>query len=64
MFELFSDGPAYEYPQLINVTYSFLWAFLLSSMMAITHRLTFTGDYYPKNFFQSLILGALVTALD
>ena len=63
MFELFSDGPAYEYPQLINVTYSFLWAFLLSSLMAITHRLTFTGDYYPKNFFQSLILGALVTAL-
>jgi len=63
MFELFSDGPAYEYPQLINVTYSFLWAFLLSSIIAITHRLTFTGDYYPKNFFQSLILGALVTAL-
>lgn len=63
MFDLFSDGPAYEYPQLINVTYSFLWAFLLSSIIAITHRLTFTGDYYPKNFFQSLILGALVTAL-
>ena len=63
MFELFSDGPAYEYPQLINVTYSFLWAFLLASIIAITHRLTFTGDYYPKNFFQSLILGALVTAL-
>ncbi len=63
MFELFSDGPAYEYPQLVNVVYSFLWAFLLSSIIAITHRLTFTGDYYPKNFFQSLILGALVTAL-
>lgn len=63
MFELFSDGPAYEYPQLVNVTYSFLWAFLLSSIIAITHRLTFTGDYYPTNFFQSLILGALVTAL-
>ncbi|MBK5277732.1 MAG: DUF4956 domain-containing protein [Bacteroidia bacterium] len=63
MFELFSDGPAYEYPQLINVTYSFLWAFLLSSLIAITHRLTFTGDYYPKNLFQSFILGALVTAL-
>ena len=63
MFELFSDGPVYEYPQLINVTYSFLWAFVLSSVIAITHRLTFTGDYYPKNFFQALILGAVVTAL-
>jgi uncharacterized membrane protein YhiD involved in acid resistance len=63
MFELFSDGPVYEYPQLINVTYSFLWAFVLASIIAITHKLTFTGDYYPKNFFQALILGAVVTAM-
>jgi hypothetical protein len=60
---LFPDQPVYEYPQLINITYSFLWAFLLSSIIAITHRLTFTGDYYPKNFFQSLILGSIVTTL-
>lgn len=63
MFELFSDGPVYEYPQLVNITYSFLWAFILSSIIAITHRLTFTGDYYPRNFFQSLILGAIVTSM-
>jgi uncharacterized membrane protein YhiD involved in acid resistance len=31
--------------------------------VAITHRLTFTGDYYPKNFFQSLVLGAVVTTM-
>tara|TARA_Y100001980_G_scaffold45816_1_gene27152 strand:- start:6409 stop:7080 length:672 start_codon:yes stop_codon:yes gene_type:complete len=63
MFELFPDQPVYEYPQLINITYSFVWAFVLSSLIAITHKLTFTGDYYPKNFFQSLVLGAIVTAL-
>jgi uncharacterized membrane protein YhiD involved in acid resistance len=63
MFELFPDQPVYEYPQLINITYSFVWAFLLSSIIAITHKLTFTGDYYPKNFFQSLVLGAVVTTL-
>jgi uncharacterized membrane protein YhiD involved in acid resistance len=63
MFELFSDGPVYEYPQLINVTYSFLWAFVLASIIAVTHKLTFTGDYYPKNFFQALVLGAVVTAM-
>jgi len=63
MFELFPDQPVYEYPQFINILYSFLWAFLLSSIIAITHRVTFTGDYYPKNFFQSLILGAVVTTL-
>jgi uncharacterized membrane protein YhiD involved in acid resistance len=40
-----------------------VWAFLLSSIIAIVHRLTFTGDQYPKNFFQSLILGAIVTTM-
>ncbi len=63
MFDLFTDGPVYEYPQLINVTYSFLWAFVLASMIAITHKLTFTGDYYPRNFFQALVLGAVITAM-
>ncbi|MEK6780626.1 MAG: DUF4956 domain-containing protein [Bacteroidota bacterium] len=63
MFELFPDGPVYEYPQLVNITYSFLWAFLFSSLIAITHRITFTGDHYPKNFFQSLVLGAVVTTM-
>jgi uncharacterized membrane protein YhiD involved in acid resistance len=63
MFDLFTDGPVYEYPLLISVTYSFLWAFVLASLIAITHKLTFTGDYYPKNFFQSMVLGAVVTAM-
>ena len=63
MFELFPDQPVYEYPELVNITYSFVWAFLLASTIAITHRLTFNGDYYPKNFFQSLVLGAVVTTM-
>jgi hypothetical protein len=63
MFEIFPDGPVYEYPQLVNITYSFIWAFLLSSIIAITHRLTFTGDYYAKNFFQALVLGSVVTTM-
>lgn len=63
MFEIFPDGPVYEYPEVINVTYSFLWSFVLASMIAISHRLTYTGVHYPKNFFQSLVLGAIVTAM-
>ncbi len=63
MLELFPDQPIYEYPELVNITYSFVWAFLLAAIIAITHKLTFTGDYYPKNFFQSLILGAVVTTM-
>jgi hypothetical protein len=63
MFDLFPDGPVYEFPEIVNTGYAFLWAFVLGSLVAITHRLTFTGDYYPKNFFQSLVLGALITTL-
>ena len=63
MLELFPDQPVYEYPQLINITYSFLWAFVLACLIAVTHKLTFTGEYYPRNFFQSLVLGAVVTTL-
>lgn len=63
MFELFPDQPVYEYSQMINILYSFVWAFILAAIIAITHRLTFTGEHYPKNFFQSLILGAIVTTM-
>ena len=63
MFELFPDQPVYEYSQMVNILYSFAWAFLLSSIIAMAHRLTFTGDQYPKNFFQSLILGSIVTTM-
>lgn len=63
MLDLFPDQPVYAYPQLVNLIYSFSWAFVLASMIAITHRLTFTGDHYPKNFFQALILGALITTM-
>jgi hypothetical protein len=63
MLELFPDQPVYEYPQLVNVIYCFVWGFVLSAIIAITHRLTFTGEYYPKKLFSSLILGSIVTAM-
>lgn len=63
MFELFPDQPVYDYPTLINVAYSLFWAFALSSIIAITHRLTYTGPEYPKHLFQSLALGSIVAAM-
>lgn len=63
MFELFPDQPVYDYPTILNVTYSLIWAFVLSSIIAITHRVTFTGHQYPKNFFQALALGSIVSAM-
>jgi hypothetical protein len=63
MFDIFPDHPVYEYPELVNISYGLIWAFILAALIAITHRLTFTGEYYPKNFFQALMLGAVVTAM-
>ena len=63
MFELFPDQPVCDYPTLINVGYSLIWAFALSSLIAITHRITYTGPEYPKHLFQSLALGSIVAAM-
>ncbi len=63
MFELFPDQPVYEYPTLVNVLYSLVWAFVLSSIIAITHKITYTGGQYPRNFFQAIALGSIVAAM-
>ena len=63
MFDLFPDQPNYEYPAFINVVYTLVWAFLLSSIIAITHKLTYRGSSYSNNFFQSLAIGGILTAM-
>lgn len=63
MFDLFPDQPSYEYPALINVLFALVWSFVLSSVVAITHKLTYRGDNYPKNFFQAMVLGGIITAM-
>ncbi|RNC84551.1 MAG: DUF4956 domain-containing protein [Balneola sp.] len=63
MFDLFPDQPVFEYPTLVNVLYSLIWAFVLSSIIAITHKVTFTGPQYPRNFFQAIALGSIVAAM-
>jgi len=63
MFDFLPDQPAYQFPDLVNVAYVSIWAFFLASIIAITHRLTYKGDQYPNQFFQSVILGAIVTSM-
>jgi hypothetical protein len=63
MFDIFPNHPVYEYPELVNISFGLIWSFVLAAIIAITHRLTFTGEHYPKNFFQALMLGAVVTAM-
>lgn len=63
MFDFFPDQPAFQYPDLVNIAYSLSWAFVLASLIAITHKLTFHGESYPKHLFQALVLGSIVTAM-
>jgi uncharacterized membrane protein YhiD involved in acid resistance len=63
MFEIFPDQPSFEYPPLINIVFALIWSFLLSSVIAITHRLTYQGENYSKNFFQAMVLGSIITAM-
>ena len=63
MFDFLPDQPAYQYPDMVNVIYVLVWAFFLSSLIALTHRLTFRGESYPAQFFQSLVLGSVVSAM-
>jgi len=63
MFDFFPDQPAFQYPDMVNIAYSLSWAFVLAAMIAITHKLTFHGESYPKHLFQALVLGSIVTAM-
>lgn len=63
MFDFFPDQPAFQYPDMVNIAYSLAWAFVLASLIAITHRVTFLGESYPKHLFQALVLGSIVTAM-
>jgi len=63
MFDFLPDQPAYQYPDMVNIIYVLVWAFFLSSIVAITHRLTYRGESYPSQFFQSLVLGSVVSAM-
>src|SRR5690554_4565693 len=40
-----------------------VWAFVLSSLIAITHKVTYTGPQYPNKFFQALALGSIVSTM-
>ncbi|MDZ7333443.1 MAG: DUF4956 domain-containing protein, partial [candidate division KSB1 bacterium] len=42
---------------------SFLMAFLLSSLIAITYERTFQGLSYSRGLVQSMVLGSLVSCL-
>ena len=60
MFEFFPVELQSGFPTFVTAIYTLMWGVLLSSLIAITHRKTFTGFTYPDEFFQSMILATLV----
>lgn len=64
MFDLFLEGNKYyDYPSFEVAIYSLILAIVLSTAMAFTYKLTFSGIEYSRSMFQAMILSSLVTAM-
>lgn len=61
--QLFKDSGYYEFPSFSVAIFSLLLAFVLSSVIAFTYRLTYKGKDFPNNLFQAIILSSLVTSM-
>lgn len=60
MFEFFPVELKSGFPTFVTAVYTLTWGLVLSSLIAITHKKTYTGFTYPDQFFQSMILATLV----
>ncbi len=60
MFDFFPVELKSGFPTFLTAVYTLMWGLVLSSLVAITHKKTFTGFEYPDRFFQSMILATIV----
>lgn len=64
MFDQFFEGSGYyEFPSFEVAIFSLLLAFVLSSLIAFTYRLTYKGNAFPNHLFQAIILSSIVTSM-
>jgi uncharacterized membrane protein YhiD involved in acid resistance len=62
--QLFGEASGYyEYPSFELAVFSLLLSFVLSSVIAITYKLTFKGKFLPTHFFQAIVLSSIVTSM-
>jgi uncharacterized membrane protein YhiD involved in acid resistance len=59
----FSGSGFYEFPSFEVAVFSLLLAFILSTVISVTYKLTYKGDVFPNHLFQAIILGAIVTCM-
>ena len=64
MLEQFFDGiNYYEFPSFEVAIFSFLLAFVLSTIIGLTYKATFQGEKFPNSFLQAIILSSMVSAM-
>ena len=56
--ELFGRSQYYDFPSFEVAVYSLLLAFVLSTVIGLTYRLTFEDSRFPKHFFQAIVLSS------
>jgi uncharacterized membrane protein YhiD involved in acid resistance len=61
--QFFRDSGYYEFPSFEVAIFSLLLAFVLSSAIAFTYRLTYKGKDFPNHLFQAIVLSSLVTSM-
>ncbi len=61
--ELFGRSQYYDFPSFEVAVYSLLLAFVLSTVIGLTYRLTYEGSRFPKHFFQAMVLSSTVTSM-
>ena len=63
MFDFFSDGSYYEFPSIQATIFALLLAFVLSTVIAFTHKFTYKGVNYSWQFFQAIVLSSIVATM-
>ena len=61
--QIFEDSGYYEFPSFNVAIFSLLLAFVLSSVIAFTYKLTYKGKDFPNNLFQAIVLSSIVTSM-
>ncbi|MDZ7607622.1 MAG: DUF4956 domain-containing protein [Cyclobacteriaceae bacterium] len=62
MWDSFLEESFYEFPSFEVALFSLLLAFVLSTVIAFTYKITYRGISFSGGFFQAMILASISTA--
>ncbi|MBR9999383.1 MAG: DUF4956 domain-containing protein [Cyclobacteriaceae bacterium] len=62
MEDFFTEQTYYEFPSFEVAIFAMLLSFILSTIIAFTYRFTCRGVHYSKDFFQAIVLIAIIAA--